>query len=191
MVSRSHDLAAFTALNLAFVYLPLKTVSLATLGVAITANMLGGLMPDLDNHNSDIWDKFRGGGIISRLISPLFGGHRLISHSLLGFFIFAYLSRFFLQKISTILIVDLNLTWWAFLIGYISHLVADAVTKEGIPLFFPFPINIGFPPFKFLRIKTGGFIEKGIIFPGMVILNFYLVYQNYGKFLEFLRNFVK
>jgi membrane-bound metal-dependent hydrolase YbcI (DUF457 family) len=72
------------------------------------------------------------------------------------------------------------------MIGFISHILIDLITKEGEPLLFPLPFKVGIPPFQFLRIKTGGFIEKSIIFPGLMLTNGYIIYFHYTKYLEFL-----
>src|SRR5688572_5209628 len=114
MTSRTHDLAAFTALTTVFVLTPSKTMSLATLAVTIFANMIGGLLPDLDNHTSGIWKKIRGGQFVAALITPLCGGHRMFSHSLIGTIFFGYVSQFFLQNIDHILVVDMDIVWWSF-----------------------------------------------------------------------------
>ena len=54
------------------------------------------------------------------------------------------------------------------MIGYTAHLLADGLTEEGLPLLFPIRIKFGFPPFKKWRIKTGGWMENFIIFPGAI-----------------------
>ena len=85
----------------------------------------------------------------------------------------------------------MDIVWWAFMIGFVSHLVMDTFTKEGVPWLFPIPIRFGIPPFSFLRVKTGGMLEKSFIFPGLILLNFYIYYANYGKFLEFFKQYIK
>ncbi|CAN5205405.1 hypothetical protein BH09PAT2_BH09PAT2_05810 [soil metagenome] len=192
MTGRSHDLAAFTALNIAFLIAqPLPHITLATTLVALGANMIGGLLPDIDNGTSDIWDKVRGGNILARFIRPLIGKHRMISHSILGMVIVGYLLNFVLSWLGSFLIVDMNIVWWSIMVGYLSHLVADSITHEGVPWLFPIPIRFGFPPFECMRMKTGGFIEKFIAFPGMILINAYLVYTNYSLYLLFVRGFFK
>jgi hypothetical protein len=48
----------------------------------------------------------------------------------------------------------------AFGLGYISHiLIADAMTKHGVPLWGPLPGNFHLLPGPF-RIQTGGFVEQ-------------------------------
>jgi len=185
MTARTHDLAAFTGLNLVFIAFPLTQMSIATLITVVAANFIGGLFPDLDESTAKIWQHVRGGSVFSKLVTPLLGGHRLISHSLLGMWLLSLGLRYILDLSSTIVLVDMELVWFAFMVGAASHLVVDALTKEGIPLFFPLPWNFGFPPIKFLRLKTGGLIEKSFIFPGLMLLNGYLFYHFYSKFTDF------
>ena len=187
MTGRTHDLAALTTLTLVLAYEPIMKMSLATAGVAIAANMIGGIAPDLDQPTANLWNRIPAGSIIGRIISPLLGNHRMISHSLLGIGLVGWGLKYLLAYMHTFLLVDMNLVWWAFMLGYASHLVADTITKEGVPWLFPIPIRLGFPPFKFLRMNTGGLIEKMIIFPGLLIANGYLIYSHYEKFVELVR----
>lgn len=190
MTGRTHDLAAFTALNLIFLIQPeIPRMTLATGIVAFSANMLGGLAPDLDQSTSTFWKKLPAGTVFGRILSPLFGGHRFISHSLLGIFLFGFLLDKLLFWASSFLIVDMNIVWWAFMIGFISHLFMDTFTHDGVPWLFPVPFNIGIPPFKFLRMKTGGFLEQVLVFPGLLLLNGYLIYTFYPIYLEFFKSF--
>lgn len=191
MTGRTHDLAGFTALSYIVATQPLQPISLATALVAVGANFIGALAPDIDQSTGELWQHVRGGSVLGRLLAPLLGGHRLVSHSIIGIFLFAFLTKQFLNLISSVLLVDMNIVWWAFMIGFLSHLVMDIFTKEGIPLLFPIPIRFGIPPFKFLRVKTGGLLEKSFIFPGLIALNFYIYYTNYHKFLDFLRQYIK
>lgn len=190
MTGRTHDLAAFTALTATIAFLPLEKMTIATAVVAFGANMLGGLAPDIDQSTSGIWKEIRFGKFFGKLISPLFGKHRFISHSIIGVILFGVLTSVFLGIIRNILIVDMNIIWFSFMIGFLSHLVADMLTHDGIPLLFPIPIRFGFPPFSFLRMKTGGIIEKGFVFPGLVLLNMYLFYANSDKFVTFFKEFI-
>ena len=77
------------------------------------------------------------------------------------------------------------------MLGFVSHLFTDMFTRDGIPLFFPLSYKIGIPPLRSLRLKTGGLAEKSFIFPGLLLINTFIIYTNYGKYLEFLRHYVK
>lgn len=187
MTGRTHDLAAFTALSYVLVTYDMPQMSVATAIVAFTANMIGALAPDIDQPTADLYRRVRGGTLISKLVSPLFGGHRFISHSILGVFIFGYLARFVLTLTGSVLIVDADIVWWAFMIGYISHLCIDMLTKEGVPWLFPIPFRFGIPPLRAFRVKTGEMVEKSLIFPGLAIATIYLYYSHTENVLEFLR----
>lgn len=191
MTGRTHDLAAFTALNYIIATHALPEMTLATAFVAFSANMIGGLAPDLDQSTSSLYKRVRAGSVFGRLISPLFGGHRFISHSILGIFLFGFLLDFILGIIGQVLLVDMNIVWWAFMIGFVSHLIMDTFTRDGVPWFFPIPWHIGIPPIRSLRIKTGGLFEKSLIFPGLIVLNGLIIYTHYDKYLDFLRYYIK
>lgn len=188
MTGRTHDLAAFAAVSWVFLNTGLPAMSLGTLVVAGGASFLGGLFPDLDNASSDFWDKIPGGSLWGKLLAPLTGGHRMISHSLVGLVISGFLLFKLLKLMSSVLVVDMNTVWWSFMIGMVSHLMADSLTKEGIPLFFPIPIKVGFPPFKFMRIETGKRLEKYLIYPVLMLMVGYMYMSNYKEVLDFLQN---
>lgn len=187
MTARSHDLAAFTLLNLVFVNFRVDGMSFATAAVGFGACFLGGLAPDLDQPTAKMWNSLPAGSIIGRVIGPILGSHRMISHSALGMWLVGKLLARFLTGISSVVLVDMSVVWWCFMIGFVSHLFVDTFTKEGVPWLFPLPIRLGLPPFKFLRVVTGGFAEKSLFFPGMVILNIYLMYNHYAEYLDFVK----
>jgi inner membrane protein len=191
MTGRTHDLAAFTALTYVIVTQPITEMSLGTALIAFTANMIGGLAPDIDQSTSSVWRRIRGGSILGRLISPLIGGHRLLSHSIIGVIMAGFILEVLLNIASSFLIVDHDVVWWAFMIGFVSHLIMDSFTREGVPWFFPIPISLGIPPLSFLRMKTGGLVEKSFVFPALLFINGYLIYMNYNKFLDFITNHIK
>lgn len=191
MTGRTHDLAAFTALAALVATQPVTTMTLATAFVAFSANMIGGLAPDIDQSTGTLWKRVRLGSFLGKLLSPIFGGHRHISHSILGIIFFGVISKLFLILISNVLIVDIEVVWWAFMIGVISHLIADSFTYGGVPLLFPIPTKFGIPPIKALRFHTGSFIEKGIVFPGLILVNMYIFYTYHREIIEFLRSNIK
>lgn len=190
MTGRTHDLAAFTCLTYLIVQEPLIHISLATAGVALAANMIGGVFPDIDQPTGVLWHKIPAGTIFGKIMHPFLGAHRTISHSLLGAALAALLAKFILSYTSTFLLVDNNIVFLSFMLGVGSHLVADTFTKEGVPWLFPIPIRFGIPPLKTLRITTGKLVETSFVFPGLLILNGYLIYTHYGKFLSFITHYI-
>ena len=190
MTGRTHDLAAFTTLTAYVATQTLMKMSLATALVALGLNTIGAVAPDLDQPTNGFWAKIPAGSIVGRIISPLLGHHRMISHSLAGMALVGWGMKLLLSYAHTFLLVDMNIVWWAFMFGYASHLVMDTITKEGVPWLFPIPVRLGFPPIKFLRITTGSLGETLLVFPSLLLLNGYLIYINYGKFITFVTKYI-
>jgi membrane-bound metal-dependent hydrolase YbcI (DUF457 family) len=191
MTARTHDLAAFTSLMAVVTLWPMPNMSLATAMVALGANFIGGLFPDLDNSTADVWEQVRGGHLIGKVIPPLLGGHRYITHSLVGLALIGWLVQKLLNVVGNVVLVDMHIVWWAFMIGMVSHLIVDTITKEGVMWLFPIPWRIGFLPWKSLRLTTGGILEKSIVFPGLVLINGYLIWQHYPTLLNLIGSFLK
>src|SRR3989344_6673101 len=104
-----------------------------------------GALPDIDHYKSWIGRKLR---VLSFLIN-IFSKHRGIFHSifpvliLYGIFLYCGLKEIAL----------------AAAIGYLSHLVMDALTKTGTNFLYPFS------KFKIRGfIRTGGFLELVLLF---------------------------
>jgi inner membrane protein len=191
MTGRTHDLAAFTALTLSIASGTVTHMSLATALVSFSANMIGGLAPDIDQPTSALWNRIPAGSIIGRMITPVLGGHRLISHSVLGIVVFGVVLQFVLNLASSVVLVDMNIVWWSFMLGFLSHIFMDLFTKEGEPLLFPIPFHFGFPPLRVLRVSTGKLFEKSVIFPILIVFNGYLIYTHYSQFLNFVHSLFK
>lgn len=191
MTARTHDLAAFTTLTIYIATQPVPHMSIATAVTAFGANMIGGLLPDIDDATSDFWDTVRFGTVVSKVMNPLIGNHRRLTHSLVGMAVVGYLLFLLLNAARNVLIVDMNIVWWSAMLGYVSHLIADSFTKEGVPWLLPIPIRMGFPPLRSLRITTGKFMETAIIFPGLLMLNGYLIYSRYPLFVQFFKTLSK
>lgn len=191
MMGRTHDLATITAISFVVATQPPQTITLATGITALLVGIVGGLTPDIDQPTADLWRKLPAGSVIGRIFYPFLGGHRNISHSIIGILFFAWFSKFIFAKIGQVLLVDMNIVWSAFMIGYITHLIMDTLTQEGVPWLFPIPFKFGFPPLRFLRVKTTSFMEKSVIFPGLLFTNVYIYYRYYAKFLDLLKHYIK
>lgn len=191
MTGRTHDLCAFTALTIFFIALPvIPPMSIATAITAFGANFVGGLFPDIDQPTSDLWDNFRLGPFIAKIICPAVGGHRHLSHSLIGLVVIGGLTQLALNALSKIILIDMHIVWISFMIGVISHLISDMFTKEGLPLLWPLKWKFGIPPIRALRIEAGTFVETWILFPILLGLNGYLLYSHQEKVFTFLRVFI-
>jgi inner membrane protein len=192
MLGRTHDLAAFTALSYLVATNPLPNITLATGLVALAANMIGGIAPDVDQSTAPFWRNLPIGGMFGRFFGRLLGGHRFLSHSVLGIFLFGVLWRMLLQILQPSFPgLQMEVIWWAFMIGFVSHLIMDTFSKEGVPWLLPIPAKFGIPPIRHFRITTGGLVEKLFIFPGLIILNIFIYYAHYDKLLLFLHQYIK
>jgi inner membrane protein len=191
MTARTHDLAAITALAVVVLAYNPGHLTLSTVLVGLLANQLGGIAPDIDQPTAPFWRNLPEGHFVGRFFGKLLGGHRFISHSLLGFALFAWLCNLLLHFLHPIMPhVDITLVWYAFLVGYASHLVMDSFTKEGVPWFLPIPFKIGFPPVRKLRVTTGKGVEALVVFPALLVIVIWLFARNYDTYVAMLHHVV-
>ncbi len=186
MTGRTHDLTALTALHIAFLSFPVPDMSFATGVAGLGAVFLGGLAPDIDQPTANLWQRLPAGNIIGRIVAPILGSHRMISHSIVGIVLTGYIFKWLLTYLSTVVLVDMHIVWWCFMIGYVSHIAIDLLNREGVPLLFPLPWMFGFPPFRKLRIPTGGLVEKTLVYPSLLLLNGYLVSVHYQFYIGYI-----
>lgn len=191
MISRTHDLAAITALGAVLVFAPAQSLNLATVLVAILANQVGGIAPDIDQPTAPFWRNLPIGGVIGRAVDKLLGGHRFITHSLLGLALFGWLIYLLLNLLQPLMTsVNIWIVWLAFMIGMVSHLIMDSFTKEGVPWLLPVPIKFGFPPSRRLRITTGKSIESLVILPSLLLLDCWYCVTHYPQLLAMIRSWL-
>lgn len=169
MIARTHDVGAVALLLTTAVWLELGQLSTATIIVCLIANQIGALLPDVDQASNQLWDLLPADKFLGRILNKLFGTHRTISHSILGIFIVYQVSLWLLPKLFNKEFINPIIVFWALIIGYLSHLILDMLTEDGVPLLFPIKWKFGLPPIKKLRIKSGKGIEKFIIFPLILV----------------------
>ena len=99
-------------------------------GFHTLAAALGGLMPDLDHPQSTLGRRIP---VISYPLSHLFG-HRGFTHSLL----MVVLLLVVLASMTASPTYE-GLRWMVMplIVGYLSHILGDALTPPGVPLFYP------------------------------------------------------
>lgn len=125
----------------------------ALLGMIIAA-AIGALVPDLDHTGSYLGRRLR---IVSFVIHTIFG-HRTMTHSLLG------LGLFTIGGFALLILLNLPLYLLAgFFAGVVSHLVSDAMTPSGIPLYWPFSKE-RYRLSQKIRIPTGSSSETLVFF---------------------------
>jgi inner membrane protein len=189
MTARTHDLAAVTALALVVLAEPIRTITLSTAIVAVFANLIGGITPDIDQPTAPLWRNLPVGHIFGKIFDKVSGGHRFLTHSILGLIIFGFVIHWLLISLQPIMKnVNIGYVWWAFMIGMLSHLIMDSLTKEGVPWLLPIPVKFGFPPIKKFRVRTGHWAEKLIVFPLLLLFNGVLYYHNYQKLLDIIHH---
>jgi inner membrane protein len=144
----------------------------------------GALLPDIDNARSTLGRKL---GWISKGIQHTFG-HRTLFHSFLGLGIGAALAIGLEQLVKYLLlsrgytlsadtIATTHIVLIAVLFGCIMHIAADALTEEGVPLFWPMHKYYGFPPNRHWRFRTGTWPEHVIVYSFMFLVGVGIYYS--------------
>ncbi|OGM58755.1 hypothetical protein A3A50_03140 [Candidatus Woesebacteria bacterium RIFCSPLOWO2_01_FULL_38_20] len=95
--------------------------------------------------------------------------------------------KWVLPKLFNSAFIDIRIVLISLMIGFISHLLADSLTKEGLPLFFPFSFKLGMPPISALRITTGSWAENFIVFPGVLVYLVWFVGNNKDQLINVIR----
>ena len=132
--------------------------------------LFGALLPDIDHPGSILGRRC---GPISRVLHH-WCGHRSITHSisgillLLGFCIGMGSLAMALVGSQGIIFsassrVILYLALYSLLFGYALHLLADSLTKEGIPLLWPHKKRYGLIPLVALRFRVGTWAEHVLL----------------------------
>ena len=189
MTARTHDTAALVALLAWSIVFPPATMTVATAMAALLANQLGGIAPDIDQPTAPFWRNLPIGRYFGRVFGALVGGHRFFCHSLLGLAVFGVIGRALLEFLQPIMPhIDSEVVWTAFMIGMISHLVMDTVTREGVPWLLPLPLKFGLPPVRKLRIVTGSWVENIVILPLLLAGAVWLCAEHYTTLSALIQN---
>ncbi len=175
MTSKTHEAGGVAGLMIGMLYLGIPKISAITIIVALVANLVGSLMPDIDQNQNRLWDMIPGGNTIGKVAKKVFWGHRSLSHSIIGTMLVYFGLKWLLPKLFNHDFIDTNIILISAMIGFVSHLCLDFLTQEGLPLFFPLKWKFGFPPFKKLRIRTGRFVENWVVFPILLVISVGLI----------------
>jgi len=109
--------------------------------------LLGSLLADVDTTTSGVGKFVKP---LSSAIETRFG-HRTVTHSLT----FSLVLALALYP----LLLWQPAAYWAFLWGYLSHLLLDTFNVNGVPLLWPVRVQFWFFPSRSLRIKYGSQTE--------------------------------
>lgn len=187
MTARTHDGIAFASLVTVATVFPPSSLNLMTLIASLIGCVIGALIPDLDQAGNRLWDLLPAGDEIGKIFRRVFYKHRTITHSLLGVFLLFNLLEWLLPKFLNSTFIDPQLVFVSIMVGYLSHLVADAFTKEGLPLFFPLPFEIGFPPIQALRMTTDSWVETYLVQPVIAVYLIWFIATHQSQVLEVLK----
>src|ERR1700742_4318200 len=99
MTARTHDLAAATGFAVLLLTYGPQPLQLSTLLIAMLANQLGGIAPDIDQPTAPLWRNLPEGHFVGKAFGKLLGGHRFISHSLIGLALFGWLGNLLLHSL--------------------------------------------------------------------------------------------
>lgn len=189
MTARTHDVAALTALTIWILAVPPGDITISTALVAVLANQLGGIAPDIDQPTAPLWRNLPVGHYLGKMFGALVGGHRFFSHSLLGVAVFAGAARLLLEFLQPIMPhIGINFVWVAFIIGMLSHLLMDMLTKEGVPWLLPLPYKFGLPPVRAWRITTGKAMENFVVLPALIAVTIWLCSSHYQTLTSIIQH---
>lgn len=188
MTARTHDVAAIMALTIWVLAVPPASITLGTLLAAVLANQIGGIAPDVDQPTAPFWRNLPVGRYLGKVFGMLVGGHRFFSHSVVGLVTFSGVVLLLLKFLHPIMPhIDIMFVWFAFIIGMLSHLIMDTLTKEGVPWLLPVPHKFGLPPVRAWRITTGKAVENLIVLPGLILLTIWLCSTHYVALTDIIR----
>jgi inner membrane protein len=189
MTARTHDVAALTALTICVLAFPPRNITVGTALAAVLANQIGGIAPDVDQPTAPFWRNLPVGHYLGKVFGALVGGHRFFSHSLLGVATFSGAALLLLEFLQPIMPnIDITFVWMAFIIGMLSHLVMDTLTKEGVPWLLPLPYKFGIPPIRAWRVTTGEAVENLVVLPVLVVVTIWLCSNHYETLTNIIRH---
>jgi membrane-bound metal-dependent hydrolase YbcI (DUF457 family) len=186
MMGTTHQLIALLS---AFWILTLYPTSVGpTVGVlAVVAVMVGALTPDLDQPTANIWRRMLGGRAIGNVFQAFSGGHRHLTHSIVGIAAIGWALRWLALNIINPEYTEQALfIWVAFMVGYISHPIADSFTDQGVPWFWPFHMHVKIPPGpEELRVTTNSIVERVFVRGGILIIAVLLIQPHWHVLVQF------
>ncbi|MEX1997940.1 MAG: metal-dependent hydrolase [Candidatus Andersenbacteria bacterium] len=188
MTATTHQMIALLG---ALFVLTLYPVSLGPVVgfLAVVAVMVGALTPDLDQPTANIWRRVLGGNTVGDIFQFFSGGHRHMTHSFLGILGIGYLLHWFIITfINAAYIPDAVVLWRAFMIGYISHPIADTLTDRGVPWLWPLRFHVRVPPGpEEVRVTSDSWVEQILVRGGVLICLVILLIDHWPTFQQLFR----
>src|SRR3990167_3482114 len=87
MTARTHDAFAFASLITVATIYPPTALNLYTLFASVVGNIVGALIPDMDDGGNRLWDLLPAGNFLGKIFRRVFYKHRSITHSLVGVYL--------------------------------------------------------------------------------------------------------
>lgn len=187
MTARTHDFFALASLLTIGTYFPPSGLNISTTIGSFIGCVIGALIPDMDQSTNRLWDLLPAGDYLGKFLRRIFLGHRTLSHSLVGMFLLYKLLEWILPKFLNSDFISIQIVIYSIMIGFISHMVADSITEEGVPLLFPISFKFGFPPIKSWRIVTGKWFENLVIFPSLAAYLFIFIFYHYTEIINIFK----
>lgn len=187
ITGKTHQIIGGTAGLTYFLSVAPPTYNPATFGAVLVFAYIAALLPDIDQPTGKLWHYLPFGDTVGKLSDP-FLEHRNITHSILGLILVGLGFHYLLRPFPIYWGIDTNIVFYAALISYLSHLLADMFTNEGIPLLFPWHRFFGLPPKPLdgFRIATGKWFENLVIFPAVTIYLILLVLARFDDIKKIL-----
>lgn len=188
MTATTHQMVALVCALLLLTVYPVSVGPLVGL-LAVIAVMIGALTPDLDQPTANIWRRMLGGNTVGDIFQFFSGGHRHFTHSLLGILAIGLLARWLIDTLLQPAYVPAAVVIWrAFLIGYISHPIADTLTDRGVPWLWPLHWHMRIPPGpEEVRVTTDSLVEQVLVRGGILLVAGMLLYNYWGIVIAFFR----
>lgn len=182
MTGKTHQVLGLTAGIGYFLAVSSSEYNPATFGAVLVGSHLSSLMPDLDRSTADFWNSLPYGKTAGRIIDPLIK-HRHVSHSLAGLLVFGIAVWRLAALFPDYWNIDRSIFTLTCVLAYASHIIADLLTVNGVPLLFPYKKMFGFPPkpFENFRMMTGKWFENIVVFPLANVILLVMIAMNLEK----------
>lgn len=134
---------------------PAMGVPLLSAALVVPLVAFAALVPDIDHPSSTLGRRLPG---ISHLIRAVLG-HRGGTHSLLAVLIWSVVIGIYGQRVVSGDAAIYHVAVLAMGFGYLTHILADGLTKSGVPLLWPYKRDFRSP----IAFTTGSIVEYVVV----------------------------
>lgn len=163
MTAPNHVIGGFVFTGIISSFVDINILSSPTYIITI---IIASMLPDIDHTRSLVGKLFYP---LSHYISRHYG-HRTITHSLA-----ALLVVFLLSRLLELLFFDSIEFAFIFTLAYLSHLIFDMMTLQGVPLFYPFKRNACvLPANPSYRLRVNDLSQEAAVFSLFTVCSLFL-----------------